>query len=80
MAIALNHVRFRLRLSIVIDRVRFTPVHTVTRRSQREEGRRTTRIIALSRLTGVPRIEAVFRTHVGDDCEVLAASGETNDG
>ena len=31
-------------------------------------------------LTGVPRIEAVFRAHVGDDCEVLAASGETNDG
>jgi hypothetical protein len=28
----------------------------------------------LSRLTGVSRIEAVFRAHVGDDCEVLAAS------
>ena len=31
-------------------------------------------------LAGVPRIEAVFRAHVGDDCEVLAARGETNDG
>jgi hypothetical protein len=37
-------------------------------------------VAVLSRLAGVSRIEAVFRAHVGDDCEVLAASDETDDG
>jgi hypothetical protein len=34
----------------------------------------------LSGLTGVPRIEAIFRAHLGNDRKILAASGETNDG
>ena len=33
-----------------------------------------------SRLTGVSRIEAVFRAHVGDDRKILAASDQTDDG
>jgi endo-1,4-beta-D-glucanase Y len=37
-------------------------------------------VVVLSRLAGVSRIETVFRAHVGDDCEVLAASDQTDDG
>jgi hypothetical protein len=36
-------------------------------------GRRTIRN-ALPRLTGVSRIEAVFRAHLGDERKILAAS------
>jgi hypothetical protein len=32
------------------------------------------------RLTGVSRIEAVFRAHIGDDHKILAASDQTDDG
>jgi putative tryptophan/tyrosine transport system substrate-binding protein len=35
---------------------------------------------ALSRLTGVLRIKAVFRAHLGDDRKILAASDQTDDG
>jgi hypothetical protein len=42
-------------------------------------GHRTTRN-ALSRLTGVPRIEAIFRAHLGDERKILAASDQTDDG
>ena len=35
---------------------------------------------SLGRLTGVSRIEAVFRAHVGDDRKILAASDQTDDG
>ena len=35
---------------------------------------------SLGRLTGVSRIEAVFRAHVGDERKVLAASDQTDNG
>jgi hypothetical protein len=35
---------------------------------------------ALSRLTGVLQIQAVFRAHLGDDRKILAASDQTDDG
>jgi len=33
-----------------------------------------------SRLTGVSRIEAVFRAHFGDERKILAASDQTHNG
>jgi hypothetical protein len=49
-------------------------------RQSHELGERRTTENALSRLTGVPRIEAIFRAHLGDERKILAASDQTDDG